>query len=278
MDQNSNMGGFSPMPGQNGMNGGAVPMGQPAPMAAPGMGGMPMNSNVQNPMMPGAQVAPQAAAGAKKDNTLVETIILIVVCLIAATAIVFAVVFFMQYNDLNSNFESQKSAEIAKKVAEQQEIDNAKFAEDEKLPYSKFTGPSDYGSISFEYPKTWSVYVDSDGTNTNDFVAYFHPAQVDPVKDENSRYSLRFSILNQQITTVQAEYDDRLEDGSLTSSVFNADNNKISGTKFVGKINENIQGTVILFKVNDKTAVLQTDATIYQNDFETLVSKLRRNS
>ena len=278
MDQNSNMGGFSPMPGQNGMNGGAMPMGQPAPMAAPGMGGMPMSNNVQNPMMPGAQVAPQAAAGAKKDNTLVETIILVVVCLIAAAAIVFAVVFFMQYNDLNSNFESQKSAEIAKKVAEQQEIDNAKFAEDEKLPYSKFTGPSDYGSISFEYPKTWSVYVDSDGTNNSDFVAYFHPAQVDPVKDENSRYSLRFSILNQQITTVQAEYDDLLEDGSLTSSVFNADNNKISGTKFVGKINENIQGTVILFKVNDKTAVLQTDATIYQNDFETLVSKLRRNS
>jgi hypothetical protein len=142
---------------------------------------------------------------------------------------------------LNSDVQGKISVAVAKAKDETAAQKEAEFLYREKQPLRTFVGPDDYGQLTFQYPKTWSVYVDSDGTNNSDFVAYFHPAQVDPVKDENSRYSLRFSILNQQITTVQAEYDDRLEDGSLTSSVFNADNNKISGTKFVGKINENIQ-------------------------------------
>jgi hypothetical protein len=298
MDQNSNMGGFAPMPGQNpgvDSNGTVVmPSGaQAAPAAAaPGVGPAPATNNTPNAMpgipapagMPGAPVAPvatqtQAAAVAAKDNksALIETIILVVVCLIAAVAIVFAVIFFMQYNELNSSYESKVAVEVANARDAQKTEDDAGFAEKEKLPNYKFTGPSDYGSISFEYPKTWSVYVASDGSNNSDYVAYFRPSQVDPIEDEASRYALRFSILNQQINNVQQEYESKLEEG-LTSTVFNADNNKISGTKYMGQLSENMQGIVVIFKVNDKTVVLQTDAMVYQKDFEDLISKLRRNS
>lgn len=246
------------------------------PTGASTAGAMPPVNNVQ----PNIPVPPMATAGIqqKKSSGLAETIVLIVVCLIAAAAIVFAVYFFMQYNDLKNDFESQKSVAVADAVAKQQEEDNAKFAEEEKQPFSKFTGPSDYGSLSFEYPKTWSVYVESDGTNNSDFVAYFRPGQVDPIDDESSRYALRFIILNEQISSVQRAYDSNVTAGTLTSSVFNADNSKITGTKYVGMVGDNMDGISVLVKVNDKTAIFQTDSQVYAQDFETLLTKLRRNS
>jgi hypothetical protein len=288
MDQN-NMGGFVAMPGQNpgfGNNdaSAAMPNGvQAAPAAAPGVGAAPntmpgVNPMAQPQMMPGA-VAQAQATDKKANSALVETIVLVVVCLIAAAAIVFAVIFFMQYSDLNSRFETEVATATANAETAQREEDLASFEEEKKLPYSKFTGPSDYGSIGFEFPKTWSVYVASDGSNNSDFVSYFRPSQVDPIESESSRYALRFSILNQQINNVQQEYESKVDDGSLTSSVFNADNNKISGTRYTGKIAEKIDGILVIFKVNDKTVIMQTDsAAVYQKDFDTIISKLRRNS
>ncbi len=275
MDQNSNMGGFSPMPGQAPAFG-AGPAPSPAPQPSAGMPGMGVMPGVQPAAAP---AGPQAAAPAApaKNNTLLETLILVVVCIIAAVSIVFAVIFFMQHNELKANFDSQKNAAVAEAVAEQQQIDTAKFAEDEKMPFYKFTGPSDYGSISFEYPKTWSVYVNSDGTNNKDYEAYFHPSQVDPINDKASRFALRFRILNQQINNVQKQYESKVTSGKLTSGVFSAGDN-ITGMRYEGEIDNQIDGIVILIKVNDKTAILQTDARIYENDFNTLISKLRRNS
>lgn len=308
MDQNSNMGGFAPMPGQEGMGGNdtvVMPTGlQDASAAAPVMAGAaPMNNTMPNPVaapapamaqqapampgmpapgMPGVQAPVPASATAglpeKKNTTLIETIILVIVCLIAAAAIVFAVIFFMQYNELKTNYDSEKGLAVADAVKAQEDADNARFAEESKLPYYNFTGPSDYGSISFQYPKTWSVYVDSDGTNNSDYKAYFRPAQVDPIKDKNSRYALRFSILNRQYDTVQKTYQTKVNSGKMTSSIFNADNNRITGIRYEGEIEKDINGIVVLVKVNDKTAVFQMDADVYRTDFETLLQGLRRNS
>jgi len=312
MDQNSNMGGFAPMPGQTGMGGNdtvVMPNSfQAAPTAAPMPGAAPMNNTMPNtmpnPMMTAPNAAPSMPAPGmpapnvpnlgtptampnaavpanmpvKRDTTLIETVILIIVCLIAAAAIVFAVIFFMQYNELKTNYDTEKSLEVEKAKKEQADVDNASFEEREKLPNYHFTGPSDYGSISFEYPKTWSLYIESDGTNNSDYKAYFSPAQVNPIKDKNSRYALRFSILNRQYDTVQKTYESKVKNGKLTSSMFTADDNTVSGIKYEGEIDNNMNGIVILVKVNDKTAIFQMDAEVYRTDFETLVKGIRRNS
>ena len=295
MDQNSNMGGFAPMPGQNGMGGNntvVMPDGAQA-AAAPMPGAAPANNmQMGTPMMPGAPMGPSApvtpgmagaananaAVAGKKNSTLIETIILVVVCLIAAAAIVFAVTFFMQYNELKTNFDSQKGLAEAQARKEQEDSDNKAFEEREKLPYYSFTGPSDYGSISFQYPKTWSVYIESDGMNNSDFKSYFRPAQVDPITSKDSRYALRFMILNKQYDSVQKTYESKVKNGKLRPSVFNADNGSISGMKYEGEVDNNINGIVVLIKINDKTAIFQMDAEVYREDFEKLLQGIRRNS
>lgn len=304
MDQNSNMGGFAPMSGpDNGANSGsgAMPNSFQAVTAntfeaptAPTTNTFSTNPNpapaptpaMPSPSMPAMQPtsaapAPAPSAGMpEKKNALIETIILVVVCLIAAIAIVIAVVFFMQYNDLKTNYDSEKGIAVAEAVKAQEDADIEKFKEESKLPYSKFTGPSDYGSLSFEYPKTWNVYVNSDGADNTDYEAYFRPGQVDPVSKDTSRYGLRFQIYDRQITSVQPDYENKVKDGSLTSSVFSAGSgaSALTGTRYEGNISEKIRGIVILIKVNDKTAIFQTDSDSYRADFDKLVNSLRRNS
>ena len=213
--------------------GGVAPQNQnPGPQMPP-VNAMPNPAMPQQPIqaMPVAPTAGPIAQPGEKKGSIVETIILVIVCLIAAGAIVAAVIFYMKWDELNTDFEIQKNDAVA--------TAQANFTEREKLPTQQFTGPSDYGSISFYHPKTWSIYVSSDGTQNSDYEAYFSPGQVDPIDSDTSRYALRFIIKHEQADDVMREYQT---------------------------------------KVNDKTVLLQTDAETFRADYETLIATLRRNS
>jgi hypothetical protein len=234
------------------------------------------------PQMPagGAPVNPMAppVPDSGKKGSIIETIILVFVCLIAAGAIVVAVMFYMQLNELQTDFDIKVNDATSAAKKEQSDLDEKKFTEREKTPTKQFTGPSDYGSISFYYPKTWSVYVQSDGHNNSNFEAFFAPEQVNSTKDSASRYALRFSILNKQSQDVMKSYETKVKKGELKASVFNADESRITGTLYEGTITKDMRGIVLVIKVNNMTAVLQTDAEVFRQDFEALIATLRRNS
>lgn len=244
------------------------------------MQGVPMQATPTMQPIPNmtAPVAAGPVGQSNKKGSIAETIILVVVCLIAAAAIVAAVIFFMKWDELNTDYEMKVSEEVATAQKEQKDADEKNFTEREKEPNTQFTGPSDYGSISFYYPKTWSVYIESDGSNNSDFEAYFAPGQVNSVKDDTARYALRFSILDKQADDVLKTYQKKVQKGEMTSKTYQSDNQKISGTLFEGAIDKTMQGIVLVVKVNDKTAVLQTDAETYRADFEKLIGTLRKNS
>lgn len=275
MDQNSMMGGM-PMPQGGAMNNGmGMPStnmgGMPQPQMTPPMGEQPMPAPA---MAGGAPVPPPMPAPAKKSSAG-EIILLVVVCLIAAGAIVAAVYFFMQWNDLKVNFDNKVAQEVTTAEVNQMKADEARFNEQQKQPYSPFSGPDDYGSIYFEYPKTWNVYVAKDGTNNSDFEAYFAAASVPSINDQNSRYALRFIIRNQSLETIQRQYDIKVTQGQLTSKSYSVGG--LSGTLFTGMLTNTINGQVFLAKVNDKTLIMQTDSTKhFETDFSTVLSKLRR--
>ncbi len=260
MSMNANMAGVQGAPTMSGGTGGNM-MGGAMPSPAPAMAGT-----------PAAPVPPMP----KEKSSVASIVILVVVCLIAAAAIVVAVIFFMRWNELNRDYESNKALEVAEAVAEQVEVDNTKFAEKEKEPYASFNGPSDYGSIYFEYPKTWNVYIASDGTNSTDFEAYFSPVSVPSIEKDSSRYALRFIIRNQSVDSIQRDYTSMVSDGLVTQSAYTVQG--ISGTLFKGVIDDNINGEVFVAKINDKTLIMQTDSTAhYENDFTSVISKLRRS-
>ena len=256
---------------------GQAPAGGAAAMPNPSMPNPSMPNQPLPPVNP-AMGVPTAPMAIERKGSVVETIILVIVCLIAAAAIVVAVIFFMQWRDLKTDADFKTNEAVAAAVKETQETDNARFAEEQKEPRQQFCGPADYGSVCFYYPKTWSVYIEADARNNSDFKAYFAPKQVNPIKESDSRYALRFTIYNKQYEDVAKTYQRKVEKGEMTYRTWNSDNNKMTGALYEGQIDKQIRGMVLLIKVNDKTVLLQADADTFRSDFEALITTLRRNS
>lgn len=252
------------------MQGGMPPV-QPATPQYPGQ--QPMMSANGMPMMQQAQ----APMPVRRDvSGLIKTIAIIILSLVAVTFIGLFIWMMIQYTDARTDVDGQISTAVAQAKDEQAMDLESEFLEREKYPYKTFVGPADYGQLSFEYPKTWSVYVAAAAANSNgDFNAYFNPIQVDAVGDETVN-ALRVTIRDKSFDDVTAEYQKAMDkkDSNLTmTSVTIGKNANITANRYEGTIpnTKELRGFIVTFKIRDKTAVLQTDSVLFQEDFDKLL-------
>ena len=222
---------------------------------------------------PGQAMVQLKTLPSQKNDTagLIKTIAIIVVSLIAVTFVGLFVWMFMQYNEAKTDIDGQIAVAVAAAKDEQANKDEAEFLEREKYPYKTFSGPADYGQLTFEYPKTWSVYVAADASTGGDFSAYFNPIQVNTVS-AGTINALRVTIRDKSFDEVVAEYQrymDR-EDSGLTVESITV--NGTAANRYSGNIpNTELNGLIVIFKIRDKTAVLQTDSVLFKDDFDKLV-------
>ena len=185
----------------------------------------------------------------------------------------FAIWSFMEYSQTKNGVDARVQVETAKAKAEQAEIDQKKFSEEAKNPRIEFVGPSEYGRVSFMYPKTWSVYIDRDGSDRGDYVAYLHPKEVPSIHNKDSRFAMRLEIINKDFNTVLKNYEQKVKKGELSSS--SVEFNGIAATRIDGAFSKELRGTVVLMKVNDKTIRFSTDADTFKPDFEAVLKTLK---
>ena len=243
---------------------------------APAMGG---TVNVQHPQQMYTAEQVMKMMEPKKDIAwLVKTIVIVIVSLIAVTFIGLFIWMLVQYNDVQTDVDGQIAAAVAVAKDEQAMEDEAEFLEREKYPYKTFSGPTDYGQLTFEYPKTWSVYVAKDAANGGDFEAYFNPIQVDAVSKETIN-ALRVMVRDKAFDTVTAEYQKAMEkkDSNLTVSSITV--NGATANRYTGTIPDTeFNGIIVIFKIRDKTAVLQTDSVLFEEDFNKLIDTVVFNA
>lgn len=184
-------------------------------------------------------------------------------------AAAFGVWAFMSYSEQKTDVDGRVKLAVADAVRTQSAEDEAKFQEEYKKPNLEFVGPAEYGRLSFSYPKTWSVYVENDGSGRKDYKAYLHPVSVPPVSDNTSRYALRVEILNKDYDDVLKEYESLLKRGDLKSSTpeYNGNNS----TRIDGLFRNDIRGSAVLMRVRDKTIRLSTDAETFNKDFKAVL-------
>lgn len=185
----------------------------------------------------------------------------------------FAIWSFMEYSQTKNGVDARVQVETAKAKAEQAESDQKKFSEEAKNPRIEFVGPSEYGRVSFMYPKTWSVYIDRDGSDRGDYVAYLHPKEVPSIHNKDSRFAMRLEIINKDFNTVLKNYEQKVKKGELSSS--SVEFNGIAATRIDGAFSKELRGTVVLMKVNDKTIRFSTDADTFKPDFEAVLKTLK---
>ena len=234
--------------------------GPSAPGAVPNYGQTTPVSSMPNPV----PVAPAA----KSRHNLVETIILVVVSIIAVTFIGLFVWKYAEWNTVKTDVDAQIDAAVAVAVAENSTKLEAEFLEREKYPYKSFMGPADYGSLAFEYPKTWNVYIYKDAHNGGDFEAYLNPGEVQPVGSTTIN-ALRVTIKGQAFDSVTRSYDGYVRNGKLAIST-RAIGASMANV-YVGELPNGIQGILAIFKLRDKTVMLQTDAMIFADEYYKLL-------
>ena len=233
----------------------------------------PYNPNMMPGQMPGQMPGKKEE---KKDRSgLIKTVCLIFVSLIAVTFMGLFVFMYINWNTVSTDVQGQIDEAVATAEYNLTSRLEAEFEEKEKYPFKTFTGPADFGSLTFEYPKTWSLYVPDDASRAQDYHAYFNPIQVNVV-NEQTVMALRVSIINSLTDEVKKRYEGRIEDGKLKVSQRVVNNANVD--IYTGELESELQGIFAVFKIRDKTAIIQTDAMIFEKDFYTLLDTIKFNS
>jgi hypothetical protein len=214
-------------------------------------------------------------------KSLIKTIAIIALSLVSVTFIGLFIWMYTQYDEARTDVDGQIAEAVVKAVDENTVKLENDFAEREKYPFKTFAGPIDYGELTFKYPKTWSVYVAKDAHNGGDFEAYLNPSEVYEVSDD-TLMALRVKILNRPFDDIVSTYQDELDgdNPNLTlESVLIGENKNITANRYTGILpNTEFDGFVVIFKIRDKTAIIQTDSKTFEDDYDKLLSSIVFNA
>ncbi len=175
---------------------------------------------------------------------------------------------YANYMDQKNNTDAKIAAAVQKAEVAQEEKLEASFVEREKQPYTKFNGPDDLGHVSFDYPKTWSVYIGK--VNAGEYEAYLNPGSV-PTVTNTQPFATRVVIDGRTYDAVLKTYESLVKNGKLTSVPVTA--NGFTGVRLDGAFSNQRQGSTVVFKVRDKTLLVSTDSTTFKSDFDNVILK-----
>ncbi len=239
-----------------------------------GANGMPMVQQVQLPPPP-----PK-----KSVSGLVKTIVIVILSLTTVTFIGLFIWMYIEKTTLQDEWDTRTEMEVAKAVDGEAIKQANKCAEDKKYPYETFVGPADYGLLSLQYPKTWSVYVDKAAENGGNFNAYFNPLQVAEVGRDTIN-ALRVTISTDTFDKVIQSYQRDVEKKKPTLTVSSIEIGNANGgtpttaNRYDGTIpGTELRGSIVIFKIRDKTVILQTDSELFKPEFDKLLGTVTFNA
>lgn len=178
----------------------------------------------------------------------------------------------MQANETDLDSKIAAASAVAVKKAE--DAKDVEFAEKEKSPFKTYTGSATYGTLSFNYPKTWSVYLDErDSGTVLDF--YAHPDVVPAISNKGNNYALRAQILSDDYATEAKKIETLASAGKISAVAYNATNVEgVLGLKVTGEISTGKQGVMIVLPQRDKTIKIWTESAEFASDFENVINSV----
>lgn len=237
------------------------------PQQQPGPDGMYPN----RPMAPMPAPEYQSASQMKHDHGklwLITSIILIVLLL---GTIGFAVWAFLERQEYKDNVDGIVATEVEQAVTTNTLALEEEFLEREKEPLTDYTSPAAYGSVRVEYPKTWSAYIREEANNNLPIEGYFHPRFV-PDERGDELIALKVEVRNQSYERVLSSFDGAARSNRVTVSPIEAKNvDGVVGSRIDGEVERNVQGSVVLFELRDKTLILTTQSTEFKGDFDSII-------
>lgn len=211
----------------------------------------------------------------KKKASLTGMILLLAMSFVALVFMGLFVWMFILWDGAKNDVEAQVQERVAAAVNLNTEKLNKEFIERDKQPFMRFTGPEDYGEVSFLFPKTWSLFIAKDASKGGNYEAYFNPYSVKS-PNNNLIYALRFTIVNDGIDRVVGEFEKLLKEGKIRQEVKTINGN--NANFYNGTLKNGMNVKVVVFPIRDKTVIFRTDAAKqYGGDFDKIVESITYN-
>jgi hypothetical protein len=203
----------------------------------------------------------------QKENGSISVILAAAFGVLFLITLVFGGWAFSSRQDYKNNVDAK--IVDANKVAVQEVItakDN-EFLELEKLPVRTFKGPDTYGSISYEYPKTWSVYSKESNSGTL-LDVYSSPLVV----KADSTNALRVEIVSRSYESEVKRFDSAIKRGEIRTSAYRPEKvSEVLGLRLDGALAKDVQGSMVILPIRDKTLKIYTEVPQFVGDFNDIV-------
>lgn len=223
-------------------------------------------------MQPTAQPTYPVSSASLKGGRSPLLIPLIIVVVLLLVSFGFGVWAFMGRQDYKNNVDEKVSQAVA--VAEENLTikKDAEFAESYKLPYTTFRGPAAFGTLTIQYPKTWSNYVDGRGNTPVD--GYMQPNYVSSNNNETN-YALRYQVVERHYDEEIKQFDSRVKNGRVTAAAYRLPTqDSILGLRVEGELDSRKSGVMVVLPLRDKTVKVWTEGAEFRSDFEKILQEL----
>jgi hypothetical protein len=210
-------------------------------------------------------------------NGYVNITALLLVCtvLLLIVSIVFAVWAYSGRQNYKNNTDAIVNKAVNKATAQQVVIDTNKFNVEQESSLTTYNGPSDYGSIALQYPKTWSAYVNtanSGGSGTSNFPldGYFLPNYLNAVADGGStNFALRIQVEGQSYSQILQQYDNQTGINVTPYALPKVPNDV--GVEISGQIQSNISGTLVILPLRSQALEVWTEGNAFTSVFNSII-------
>ena len=193
---------------------------------------------------------------------------LVVVAALLIASVIFGIWAYSGRQHYKNNTNQIVNSAVSSAKQEQQQTDNKAFAIEAQKPLIKYVGPQSYGTITVNYPRNWSSYVNTSG-NGYPVDGDFYPGTLPSVTDSSSvNFALRLQVNSQPYSTSLSYYNSSVTNKLATVTAYSLPKvPSVVGVKVVGELQNNTHGTLIILPIRNETLEVWTEGTAYLSEF-----------
>jgi hypothetical protein len=206
----------------------------------------------------------------QKESGSVSVILAVIFGLLFVATLIFGGWAFTSRADYKNNVDSKVADATAVAVLEAETAKDTEFIEKEKLPTRAFKGSATYGSLTFNYPKTWSIYTE-EATSGVVLDLFAFPGVV-PGVTNTTLYALRVEITSTTYDSELKKFERNITSGEVKSTAYRPELvTEVLGVKLDGAIDRDVQGSMVMFPLRDRTIKIYTEIPEFFNDFNSII-------
>ncbi len=176
-----------------------------------------------------------------------------------------------QRDDYKNNVKQKVAVAVTAAKQETEKKDEVAFLEREKSPYRTYEGPSAFGSINIQYPKTWSAAVSEVDKGSEPVNGFFHPSVV-PDPKSGTGFALHLEVVTTSYDRALNSFQSAVKRGEVRISPYIAPKVPgVLGARVDGAVVKDHQGSMVLFPLRDKTIRLTTLSPQFVPDFNNII-------